>query len=291
MKTQLLILFWFIGNFVFSQTVIKLNSPTKIQEDYSCINPSDTSFVIIGHSEDMGKWYAHYYKLITNVPDGEYDFYVNGKLELKAFVKNFQFDGVWSYYFRQGTLKEVKPYINGKLNGENIAFYVRGTISRKTKYVDGIGVSSIEYYESGNIKSKSTQSGDGLYYKEYPDSLQSSTEAKTEIKIGTYSCSSKSCPSIVLLKNGKFHFTKTEKEQKQNGTWELDGDTLLLYYEYEVNKENKGLKFTNYAQPGYKLIKATSKYIVSGESLILMRHNNPYFKYDNCNIFILDQRQ
>ncbi|MCC7301140.1 MAG: hypothetical protein IT233_00715 [Bacteroidia bacterium] len=261
----------------------------KTQEDYSCINPSDTSFVVVGHSEDMGKWYGHYYKLKTNVPDGEYDFYVNGKLELKAFIKNSQYDGVWSYYFHQGNLKEVKPYVNGKLDGENISFYARGSISRKTKYVDDNGVSTVEYYESGNIKSKSSQSGDGLYYKEYPDSLQSSTETKAEIKIGTYNCASKSCPSIVLLKNGKFYFTKTEKEQKQNGTWELNGDTLLLYYEYEVNKENKGRKISNYEYPSYQLIKATSKYIVSEESLILMDNHNPKFKYDSCNIFVFEK--
>lgn len=114
-KLHLLILCWLSGQFVFSQTMIKLRASQHNRGEYQFINPSDTSFVEVGHKEDMGVWYGMYYKVKTNIPDGEYNIYVNDTLELKAFIKKLQRDSTWTYFFSNGAVKRITVYEKGEL--------------------------------------------------------------------------------------------------------------------------------------------------------------------------------
>lgn len=118
MKLYILILFLLSGQFASAQTIIKLKSPAHNQEEYQFTNPSDTTFIEVGHKEDMGTWYGRYYRLKTNIPDGEYNLYVDDTLQLKAFIKNFQRSGPWTYFYNNGQIKKTDTYSNGKLESK-----------------------------------------------------------------------------------------------------------------------------------------------------------------------------
>jgi len=111
-----------------------------------------------------------------------------------------------------------------------------------------------------------------------------------------YKTESDGCPSIVLKKNGKFYFTKTTTAKKQKGTWKINSDTLGLYYEYEIYKENKGKKYTNFESPGYRLIKESKNYLIDNETVTLIPNSkrgkkDEYgsYKYYGCYVFTLEK--
>ncbi len=250
------------------------------------MNLSDTALIEFGHSEDMGVWYGQYYHLRTAIPDGAYDIYVQYKLELRAFINENKRDSIWTVYYRNGKLQEVRPFSNGELNGENVFFSLRGSVTRSTFYVNGIDDSTVYYYESGAISMSCGRRDAELICKEFPDSAGAFMVNQPLFKTGCYNSTSKTCPSVVLKKNGKFYFTSTENSPRQNGTWVVHSDTLQLIYNYEINKENKNKKYVNYEFPAYRNVNETLQFLISKDTLILLPNQSGRNKYYGCDIFV-----
>jgi antitoxin component YwqK of YwqJK toxin-antitoxin module len=153
MKIIFAIMFCLSAGFASSQTIIKIIPPKSIRDDYKLENISDTAFIEAGHSEDMGQPYGHYYRLKSNVPDGEYLIYLYDLPDLRAFIKNSQKDSVWTTYNSSGTQRSVTPYQNGLINGDMIMFYNSGSVLSICRYDDNqITGPAITFYESRKIK-------------------------------------------------------------------------------------------------------------------------------------------
>lgn len=152
---RLLIFLCFLAQLGFSQTKIKLISPQSKFDNYHLENTSDTTFVEITHQEDMGARYGQSYKLKLNVPDGEYEIYVDNNIELRAFIKNHKKNGKWKTYYNDGKLQSIRKYKGGVCNGKIINYHKNGKISAKGKCVDGKVINILtSYYESGKIQAK-----------------------------------------------------------------------------------------------------------------------------------------
>jgi len=153
-KKLIVILFCLTAGFASSQTIINIIPPKNSKEDYKLEKISDTAFVEIGHSDDMGMKYGFYCRLKLNVPNGEYLFYSYNDLESRSFIKNFQKDSVWTNYYSNSSVKSVIPYRKGLINGEVVSYFFSGNISAKVTYVDNKLVGEVKnYYESGIIRS------------------------------------------------------------------------------------------------------------------------------------------
>lgn len=153
-KKLFAILFCLTAGFASSQTIINIIPPKNSKEDYKLEKISDTAFVEIGHSDDMGMKYGFYCRLKLNVPDGEYLFYSHNVLESRSFIKNSQKDSIWTNYYYNGSVKSVTPYKKGLINGEVVSYFFSGNISAKVTYVDNKLVGEVKnYYESGIIRS------------------------------------------------------------------------------------------------------------------------------------------
>lgn len=248
MKFQLLIFLCLSQQFVVSQTIIKLNSPKNNHEGYSCANASDSLFVKFGHREDMGVWYGTFYKLKMNVPDGEYIFYVDDTLELKAFIKDSHQDSMWTYYFRNGKIKQICPYKEGKLEGDKITYHSNGTISTKIKYVNGKDEYTIEYYESGYVRTKTTRNGEELKTEEFTDSIKIMKPNNNEITknlIGKWVSVEPSFnkgDTIVFNENKTYSWSG--KNKQESGSWEVI--TAKNADSYELRLVHGDLKFEVY---------------------------------------------
>ena len=107
------------------------------------------------HREDMGAVYGQSYKLAPTAPDGEYEIYVDNKIELRAFLKNNKQAGKWKTFYNNGKLHFIKEYKDGVLNGKIVEYYRTGKISYKGKFVNGKAINTATaYYESGKVKAE-----------------------------------------------------------------------------------------------------------------------------------------
>lgn len=160
-RLSLLILYVFLTTISVAQTKIYLKGPKYISEwgsfygDYQFVNVIDTAYLTIGHQEDMGAQYGHYYEFKNNVPDSEYLIFVDDTLRSRAFMKNFNKDSTWTNYYGNGKPANISQYKTGKLNGEKNYYYETGIIRLKEKYLNDIPIGIITYfYESGKIERK-----------------------------------------------------------------------------------------------------------------------------------------
>jgi hypothetical protein len=163
MKIVFLLLCFFIEQQGFSQIKIKLISPPDRRYDFELVNATDSAFIDIGHGEDMGYRYGHYYRLKWNAPDGEYELYVDDTLRERAFMKNSKKDSTWIYYYSNGKPKLIMPYHKGKVHGEMIAYNENGSIRSKgtitndkangirTYFYKSGKIERKDYYENGNL--------------------------------------------------------------------------------------------------------------------------------------------
>ncbi|HLP65086.1 hypothetical protein [Flavobacterium sp.] len=136
---------------LFSQEVKKYN--IKIlkdeKENYSLEKTSDSIFVRITNSIIKG------FALKEEIPDGNYDIYVNNKLKSVYTIKNKKFDGSNLIYDDKGNIFRIRFFKNGERDGLHKLFYETGELLEEVNYVNGktVGVSKT-YYINGNIKSK-----------------------------------------------------------------------------------------------------------------------------------------
>lgn len=167
----------FLNFKTFGQTKIYLIT-TKPWGDYEYLNKSDTSFIYTSYSEDMGVHYSAYYNfndehmLIIN--DGEYEVYINGKLDLIAFFKNNLRDSIWTEYsIIEDTSRFIRTtqYKNGKKEGDCKLIYTNGKYSGEYSichYKNDLMVGQfIEYYANGNLKTIGTFYGEIIPIRTY----------------------------------------------------------------------------------------------------------------------------
>lgn len=153
-KSLFTILLFLLSLFGFSQTKIRLKSPTKMQEDYQTENISDTIFIKIWHMEDMGSWYGHSYELKNSIPDGQYEIYVDDILRLSAFIKNSHKDSIWTKFFPNGNILSSTSYHNDMVHGKLIEYYKNGVKQKEMTFSFDCPINEeINYFESGKIKS------------------------------------------------------------------------------------------------------------------------------------------
>ena len=146
----------FITKITFSQFVIKLRSPQNRQHDYQLVNPSDSVFIEVGHSEDMDVHYNQFYALKESIADGQYDVFVDDTLRFRAFIKNKQKDSTWITFFPNGRLQSLTRYSAGKRNGKQEDFYNNGAIQRKSLFQNDCPVGEIiAFFQNGKIEAKS----------------------------------------------------------------------------------------------------------------------------------------
>ena len=153
-KMKLFILLFFLGQFGFCQTKIKLRSPTNDRTSYHFVNISDTLYIEMTHQEDMGAAYGQSYKLKLTAPDGKYKISVDNKIELRAFLKNHKKEGKWKTFYNNGKLHSVDEYKDGVRNGKLIDYYRTGQISYIGKSINGKAITGTKYYESGKVLAK-----------------------------------------------------------------------------------------------------------------------------------------
>lgn len=152
-KIYFVILFCFTGQLLLSQTVINIIPPVNTQDDYQLVNISDTAFIETGHSDDMGKAFENYYRLKTNIPDGEYLICIYDKPDIRGFIKNSQMDSVWTKYNASGTPTTVITYKNGLIHGDVLTFYNNGSVLTICNYINNrISGPAVTFHKSGNIK-------------------------------------------------------------------------------------------------------------------------------------------
>ena len=155
MRIIIIILLCFLGQFGFSQTKIQLTSPFNHQDDYHFVNISDSAFVKITHMEDMDVWYGQSFSLKANVPDGQYEIYLDDTLKLRAFIKDLNKDSIWTTFYSNGQIQSLTPYIFGKRTGEVTEFYKSGSVQRQGMYSNDCPINEvIAFYESGMIEAK-----------------------------------------------------------------------------------------------------------------------------------------
>jgi antitoxin component YwqK of YwqJK toxin-antitoxin module len=160
-RLKLQIFFLFLASLSIAQTKIHLKAPKYLNEfndfygDFQFVNIKDTTYIKVGHQEDMGAQYMHYYELKNKAPDGEYLIFVDDTMRLRAFMKDFNKDSTWTSYFGNGKPALTVPYKKGKINGERIEYYKSGAIQSKVKFKNDkpIGIVTT-FYESGKIERK-----------------------------------------------------------------------------------------------------------------------------------------
>ncbi|MFC7773064.1 toxin-antitoxin system YwqK family antitoxin [Flavobacterium sp. GCM10027622] len=126
-------------------------------ENYSLVNPSDSTFVLITNSIIKG------FALKKELPNGEYSIYVNNKLKSVYTIKNNKFEGQNSIYYDNGNISRIRFFKNGEREGLHKLFYETGELLEEVNYSNGktVGVSKT-YYTNGSIKSKAYYEEDKL---------------------------------------------------------------------------------------------------------------------------------
>ena len=88
--------------------------------------------------------------------EGPWEYYhQNGQLERKGSFKNGESDGPWVVYFEDGQLRERTSYKDGKEHGL-WEYFRRDGQRTEVCYVEGSGVSLVEYDTNGSVKRKKT---------------------------------------------------------------------------------------------------------------------------------------
>lgn len=91
-----------------------------------------------------------------NLIDGLfYSYYDNGQLEfcLKYDKGNISQNGDTKIYYKNGNLKEITEYKNGKRTGNWKLYTESGTIKEEARCKNGIKGTKLEYYPNGDLKS------------------------------------------------------------------------------------------------------------------------------------------
>lgn len=116
MKNITLILFFLIHSFGFSQIKIRLTTPSsdenRLNYDYQFLNKSDSIYIAVHHSEDMGHPYSRYYELKRDVPSGEYEIYINEVIDSKIVIDRVKKEMRKTRFNAKGLITAIQYFQN-----------------------------------------------------------------------------------------------------------------------------------------------------------------------------------
>lgn len=135
MKIFLFLYFLFIYSSVFSQTKIYLKTPknhnTNNAYDYQYTNISDTIFVKVSHSEDMGHPYGRRYELRNDLASGIYEIYVNEIIQSSVNINTVKKEIQKTIFSSKGVIKEILYF-------HNDYYYKKDIYDEMGKYLNSI---------------------------------------------------------------------------------------------------------------------------------------------------------
>lgn len=131
----------------------KVKSKNKsLDFEYELLYPRDSIYIDFKYSGDFGIENSTYFVLKDNLPDGEYEIYVEDKLRKISFFKNGLKNNQWIEYLENNE-KQITEYSNGKIKTV-FEYFPDGSLKSKSCFNSkGIKMRTI-YYNSGGIKMK-----------------------------------------------------------------------------------------------------------------------------------------
>ena len=108
---MVLLLFHFGG---FAQIKIKLLLPDRHEDnyeyDYQFVNKSDSIYVKVYHSSDMGHAYGRTYELKRDLPSGDYEVYINDVIHSKVEIDLAKKQMRKTIFNANGVIKEIRHH-------------------------------------------------------------------------------------------------------------------------------------------------------------------------------------
>ena len=127
--------FLFIYSSVFSQTKIYLTIPenhnTNNAYDYQYNNISDTIFIKVSHSDDMGHPYGRRYELRKDLASGIYEIYVNEIIHSSININSMKKEVQKTIFSSKGVIKEILYF-------HNDYYYKKDIYDEMGKYLNSI---------------------------------------------------------------------------------------------------------------------------------------------------------
>ncbi len=91
------------------------------------------------------------------------DYYPGHEIRSKGVIVDSLKEGVWQYFYPDGRLEAIEPYLHNRLNGKVIYYDDRLNVIARENWQDGLQEdSSIYYYPNGKVEKKGVFH-DGLY--------------------------------------------------------------------------------------------------------------------------------
>ncbi|GAB4141556.1 MAG: hypothetical protein Fur0041_16770 [Bacteroidia bacterium] len=129
----------------------------KDQENVDYIFSDNRVIGGVGHSDEKDN------------PIGEWIYFYSRSGHIRArgnFNKEGKRDGVWTWYYDDGTLKEKITYVNGQRQGEDFMYYKSGVLKSKSNYdKDKLSGPYEQYAVHGGIEEK------GAFLDDKPDGV------------------------------------------------------------------------------------------------------------------------
>ena len=115
-KSTPLIAWLLICNYSYAQVKIRLAVPDKhegnYEFDYQFLNKSDSIYVKVYHSSDMGHAYGRGYELNRDLPSGDYEIYINDIIHSKVIIDHSKNEMQKTLYTSNGIIKEIRYHKN-----------------------------------------------------------------------------------------------------------------------------------------------------------------------------------
>lgn len=158
---------------------------------------------------------------------------------------------------------------------------------------DSLSFSTTTHFYNGNvlfdsIKKTNPKALQPFYFDSQVQKLEGSKveSFQKEVILGHYKNQYSDCRDFVIKKNGKFYYPEFKNLKKRNGKWEITGGLLHLTCEYEIYKENKNKKITNFEFPAYQKIKESKYFQINEKELIEVYETGVPVK-SKCSNYIL----
>lgn len=119
-----LIVLFFVYNCGFSQIKIRLtlpdNNTDNYEYDYQFLNISDSAYVNVYHSSDMGHPYGRGYELKRDIPSGDYEIYINDIINSKVELDLEKKEMRKTIFNSKGIIKEIRYHKNEEFIKQDI---------------------------------------------------------------------------------------------------------------------------------------------------------------------------
>lgn len=129
-----------------------ITNKIEVGYEYQLVNPKDSVYVTIKYSGDFGMVTSAYYVIKDNLPDGEYNIYIEDKLRNVAFFKNKLKYNSWIEH-RENIEKQVIKYSNGKIK-RVVEYFPNGSIKSEACFNSKGIQTRVIYYENSSLKIK-----------------------------------------------------------------------------------------------------------------------------------------